>query len=1047
MKDEFKYEVHYFYDGTEDETKAELNKVATFGDEITEYTNKVIEGYKLGKAQGLDENGVEKDLPLVIKSDETKNKINVYYIKDEFKYEVHYFYDGIEDETKAKTGLKAVFGSEITTYDREDKVGYKFKEAKALNENGEEAGMPLVIKADESKNKINVYYEKDLVKYEIHYFYDGTENKHETVTNVAMVGSIVTEYTQKNIDGYKFKEAKALNENGEEADLPLTIKSDITKNIINVYYEKDEFKYEVHYFYEGIEDEAKADKENKALFGAEITEYTDKNIDGYKLEKAQALDTNSEETDLPLIIKSDESKNIINVYYIKADLGYEVHYFYDGVENKLKQENKNSTIGEIITDYKDKCIEGYKLQKAKALDENGEEVDLPLTIKSDTTKNIINVYYEKDEFKYEVHYFYDGVEDETKAEKDNKALYGSEITEYLDKSVTGFKFEKAQALDAEGIEDDLPLVIKADETKNIINVYYVKDMSSVIVKYTDNLTGKEIASSETITGQVGTNYAIQRKTFEGYRLDEDNLPTNESGTFTENGDTVTYKYIELRKYELEARYTAGEDEIDEAKIAVDFGDIHIEDYTTNGILKIGDIELTELGREIYTVYEVETPEYCKTIADKDNPEIVELEKQLNLEKSKYEFVPNYEKREGFNVIIDEENKKVIFDFTTVKNEKYDLAVKKFITNIDGTDITNREPKVIVSDEGKITYEGNNEIEKISNNQNVTYTIRMYNESDVRAKGKRVIEHIPDGLVFIPDNEVNKNFEWKMCKVDSNGRVSITENPEEADIVITDYLVGKTIGKFDIDTKTVNYLDVQAVFKVDESKIATEDRIIENRVQIMKNKNDDNTENNETTEKLYVKYFDLSVEKYIANVKVKTNDDERNIEVGYDKKDTLVKVDVKRSEQEQTKLIVTYGLLIKNVGEIPGYATEITDYIPEDFKLISTDIWMEEGNKATTKSLEDVLLNPGESTTVEVTFEWSLANGSIGSRINEAQITAYANEYDAKDITEDNKDNEEILVTVKTGSEVIKYIAMATLYVSIVALGVLVIKKKVVIRKK
>ena len=567
------------------------------------------------------------------------------------------------------------------------------------------------------------------------------------------------------------------------------------------------------------------------------------------------------------------------------------------------------------------------------------------------------------------------------------------------------------------------------------NVGFYSDMTGrENLRFTARLNGipeKEIDPLiDGLLEKVGMTHAADQKT----------------GTYSKEGDTITYKYIELRKYELEARYTAGEDEIDEAKIAVDFGDIHIEDYTTNGILKIGDIELTELGREIYTVYEVETPEYCKTIADKDNPEIVELEKQLNLEKSKYEFVPNYEKREGFNVIIDEENKKVIFDFTTVKNEKYDLAVKKFITNIDGTDITNREPKVIVSDEGKITYEGNNEIEKISNNQNVTYTIRMYNESDVRAKGKRVIEHIPDGLVFIPDNEVNKNFEWKMCKVDSNGRVSITENPEEADIVITDYLVGKTIGKFDIDTKTVNYLDVQAVFKVDESKIATEDRIIENRVQIMKNKNDDNTENDETTEKLYVKYFDLSLEQYIANVKVKTNDDERNIEVGYDKKDTLVKVDVKRSEQEQTKLIVTYGLLIKNVGEIPGYATEITDYIPEDFKLISTDIWMEEGNKATTKSLEDVLLNPGESTTVEVTFEWSLANGSIGSRINEAQISAYANEYDAKDITEDNKDNEEILVTVKTGSEVIKYIAMATLYVSIVALGVLVIKKKVVIRK-
>ena len=199
--------------------------------------------------------------------------------------------------------------------------------------------------------------------------------------------------------------------------------------------------------------------------------------------------------------------------------------------------------------------------------------------------------------------------------------------------------------------------------------------------------------------------------------------------------------------------------------------------------------------------------------------------------------------------------------------------------------------------------------------------------------------------------------------------------------------------------------------------------------------------------MYVKYFDLSIEKYIANVKVNKNGNEKTVEVGYNKKDTLVKVDIKRSEQATTKLTVTYGLLIKNVGEIPGYATEITDYIPENFKLISQDGWTVENNKAVTKSLENVLLNPGESKTVELTFEWNLATGTIGSRINEAQITAYANEYDAKDVTEDNKDNEELLVTLKTGSEAIKYIGMATLYVSIVALGVLAIKRKGVIRKK
>ena len=115
---------------------------------------------------------------------------------------------------------------------------------------------------------------------------------------------------------------------------------------------------------------------------------------------------------------------------------------------------------------------------------------------------------------------------------------------------------------------------------------------------------------------------------------------------------------------------------------------------------------------------------------------------------------------------------------TVKNEKYDLSIKKFITNIGGKEITNREPKVEVAEDGKVTYKLNDEIEKTSNNENVTYTIRMYNESNVRAKGKQVIEYVPNGLVFVPEDEVNKGFNWIMCKVDSEGNVTVTENPEE-----------------------------------------------------------------------------------------------------------------------------------------------------------------------------------------------------------------------------------------------------------------------------
>ena len=187
-----------------------------------------------------------------------------------------------------------------------------------------------------------------------------------------------------------------------------------------------------------------------------------------------------------------------------------------------------------------------------------------------------------------------------------------------------------------------------------------------------------------MTGQIGTGYTVTRITIPGHKLDVENLPTNETGTYKSTPQTVTYKYIKLRPYELVVRYSSGEDEHDEAKIGVRFGDTFIDEYTTNGELKIADIELTDLETGIYTVYETETPEYCTTVVSEEHPAVVELTRRLNTEARKYEFVANYENIEGFQVIIDEENKKVIFDIQAEKNEKYDLALRKFITKIDGT---------------------------------------------------------------------------------------------------------------------------------------------------------------------------------------------------------------------------------------------------------------------------------------------------------------------------------------------------------------------------
>lgn len=1009
VKDSFGYTIEYYYDDVKDD-EATVTGTALFGATIETYTDKNKTGYKFHRVTGK---------PLTITEVAANNVMKVYYVKDSFAYTVNYYYDNVKDD-EATVSDTALYGAEINTFTQKNKEGYAFVIAKAYGKAVSITEEPLVIGTDTSKNVINVYYEKQSYAYSVHYFIDEVEDDNLKEDGTALYGATVDSYPDKCPTGYKLTIAKAYGKDVSLAEEPLVIGTDVSKNVINVYYEKDSFEYTVRYFYEGSMDPDKSET-GTALYGSEVSDYTRKVIDGYKFEKVKTADRTGITGDLPLVITEHAEDNLINVYYILDDLGYTINYYYDGVKDDLKTENKNSTIGEEISTYPDKNIDGYKLEIAKAYGKNVSLTEEPLVIGTDSSKNIINVYYVKDSFAYTVKYYLDGVEDTTK-EHHGTALYGSSVDTYPDKCPAGFKFDKTEGL---------PLTISHIPANNVIKVYYVRKQGKITVTYVDNLTGDEIVPPEETTGPVGDEYHIERKDIPGYRLDTDNLPGNEDGTYSEDGDTVVYTYIELRPYELEVRYIADVADIEDAKINVSFGSTTIDEYTTNGRLKIKDIELTELGEETYTVFESYTPKYCKTIVSEDDPGVVRLVRQINSTHTDYEFVADYADREGFEVIVDKVNKKVIIDITTEVSEKYDLAIKKFITKIGENEITSRVPEAIIADDGKVTYKTNNNIESAMNNQKITYTLRVYNESEQDAKGKRIIEHVPDGLVFVPGDITNMLYGWSMYKIVGRDLVE-TSDPSEAKVIVSDYLVDRNIAPLEKDNKIIYFLDVQAVFRVDETRITNDDRIVENKVSIQPSPTDDNKDNDSSTEKVYIKFFDLKMEKYIEKVVINTNGNETVKEYGYDKKDDLVKIDVKKSQVPNTVITVTYGLKVTNVGEIPGYATELTDYLPEDFSLVSGN-WRAEGNKAVSDELKDTVIEPGESKTVMITLEWKLAKGPIGLKSNEAEITEYANDYDAEDVTKDNKDNADLLVTVKTGSNVIAVVTIITVVVGFIAI--------------
>ena len=127
------------------------------------------------------------------------------------------------------------------------------------------------------------------------------------------------------------------------------------------------------------------------------------------------------------------------------------------------------------------------------------------------------------------------------------------------------------------------------------------------------------------------------------------------------------------------------------------------------------------------------------------------------------------------------------------------------------------------------------------------------------------------------------------------------------------------------------------------------------------------------------------------------------------------------------------------------------------KFVEEDItkygWVlnEEDGTITTDYLKDTLLQPGETADVTVVLTWMNSEENLGEKVNYAEISEDYNDYGApdKDSTpnnftdvpkEDDEDGDKVMLQVRTGSQNIIYVAIAVGVITIIAGGIVVIKK-------
>ena len=504
----YDYKIEYYYDGQIDNTLTETGKDVK-GKEITvseeSINNNTKEGYSL--------TSVNPTTRKIVISSSEENVIRVYYERNSYDYEVHYFFNGNEDESLIER-KSAKFNDVISTYTDKVKTGYKLQKTENL---------PLTIGVE--NNIINVYYVTDNTQtkelsYTVEYYKDGNKVANDTqkVTETKQVlesDTLTVEKGEINVTnkyvGYKFEKTN-----------PETIPNSIEdKGVIKVYYVKDMFEYTINYYYNGKIDNSKTESSN-AKYETVISTYPDKKEVGYKLEKTE---------NLPLTVSEDKTKNVINVYYVidenqTKELSYTVEYYKDGkkVENdtqvvkQTKQVLESDTLtvkkGEI--NVTDKYV-GYSFVKT-------EPSTIPNSIND---KGIIKVYYERNSYDYEVHYFFNGNEDESLIER-KSAKFNDVISTYTDKVKTGYKLQKTE---------NLPLTIGVEN--NIINVYYVtdntqtKELSYTVEYYKDGnkvandtqkvTETKQVLESDTLTVKKGEINVTDK--YVGYKLEKTNPET------------------------------------------------------------------------------------------------------------------------------------------------------------------------------------------------------------------------------------------------------------------------------------------------------------------------------------------------------------------------------------------------------------------------------------------------------------------------------------------------------------------------------------------
>jgi len=427
-----------------------------------------------------------------------ENVINIYYTKrNDLSYIVNY----LEKDTNIvihgqKTVNNVTYGDIIKSSDEIiDIYGYNYG---SVDKNELTIGT--------GANEINIYYGRKEARVCVHYYEEGTTNK--VSEDVIIADKLFTRYTTK--------EATDIPSKYELVDVPENATGEMLEEetVVIYYYRKKATKVIVHHY----------EEETTNRLSKDVT-INGKVDDSYSTGVATDVPLKYELAAEPVNKVGTMTEDVIEViyYYRVKNAVVNIQYLEKGTNAVLAQQEQQ--IGKVDEAYvvNSKEIAGFTLVEDSGNTKGAFALE-PTTV---------TFYYLQN-----TNVIINHIDKNTGGVLSKETLLGL----VGDRVTVGSKnFEDYVLL--EKPENETPTM-----TKNgmVLNYYYAHVSGGVIEKHIDIITG-EILENEVHEGIEGDSYDISSKTFEGYILVQDKLPSNSQGIMKIDPIEVEYYYLHISK--------------------------------------------------------------------------------------------------------------------------------------------------------------------------------------------------------------------------------------------------------------------------------------------------------------------------------------------------------------------------------------------------------------------------------------------------------------------------------------------------------------------